>query len=223
MARLCSVANTRASPPNSVGCDDPIRRLAQDVVVEARKRRGIDRGPKSLPYAPGGGLWRIAPAGGGGTLPPTGALTTDFPAAVIAQPTMPATASRWCAWRPTPKRSATSTAKTPMAAPKKRFCGCSNEPSPAKSSDCSPGPAPSTTIAICGLRGKPKAHPSHRRSPLWRPDNHRLAARTRTPTQRASRQPLPPVAHRRLTLNRNRSINSRLTTRRSRRTLVRLS
>ena len=61
---------------------------------------------------------------------------TDSPVAVTAQPTTPCIASRWCACRPTHKRATTSSAKTPTAAPKKRFCGYSNEPSSAKSSDC---------------------------------------------------------------------------------------
>jgi len=38
----------------------------------------------------------------------------------------------------------------------------------------------------------------HRRRPFRRPTDHRLAARTRTPTQRHPRQQLPPMAHRRL-------------------------
>jgi transposase len=61
---------------------------------------------------------------------------TDSPVAVTAPPTTPCIASRWCACRRTHKRATTSSAKTPTAAPKKRFCGYSNERSPAKYSDC---------------------------------------------------------------------------------------
>ena len=61
---------------------------------------------------------------------------TDSPAAVTGQPTMPCIASRWCACRPSHKRATTSSVKTPTAAPKKRFCAYSNEPLPAKYSDC---------------------------------------------------------------------------------------
>ena len=46
------------------------------------------------------------------------------------------TASRWCACRPTSRRATTSRVNTETAAPKRRFCGCSNAPSPAKYSDC---------------------------------------------------------------------------------------
>jgi hypothetical protein len=42
-------------------------------------------------------------------------------------------------------------------------------------------------------------HPGHRRHSFRRPGHHRLATRTRTPTQRSPRQPLPPMADRRLT------------------------
>jgi transposase len=61
---------------------------------------------------------------------------TDSPVAVTAQPTMPCIASRWCACRPTHKPATTSSDKGPTAGRRKRFCGCSNEPSPAKYSDC---------------------------------------------------------------------------------------
>jgi WD40 repeat protein len=40
---------------------------------------------------------------------------------------------------------------------------------------------------------------AHRRHSFRRPGHHRLATRTRTPTQRSPRQPLPPMADRRLT------------------------
>ena len=61
---------------------------------------------------------------------------TDSPAAATGQPTMPCIASRWCACQPTRRRATTSSAKWPTAAARKRFCDCSNEPSPAKCSDC---------------------------------------------------------------------------------------
>ena len=50
------------------------------------------------------------------------------------------------------------------AAPKKRFCDCSNEPSPAKFRLLT-RPTRSTTTATCGPPGKPKTSPS-RPSPL---------------------------------------------------------
>src|SRR6202022_2866718 len=43
--------------------------------------------------------------------------------------------------------------------PRRRYCGCSNEPSPAKYSDCCPDPPPSTTTATCGLPDKLKTSP----------------------------------------------------------------
>ena len=110
-------------------------------------------------------------------------------------------------------------APTATAAPRRRFCGCSNAPSSAKYSDCSPGPPRSTTTATCGLPDKPKTSPWPPSPPFRRPGDHRLAARTRPPTQRHPGQQLPPVAQhpdhrRRLTPNRDRSIKyprSRLT------------
>ena len=57
------------------------------------------------------------------------------------------------------QRATTSDAKTPTAAPRKRSCGCSNAPSPAKFSDSSPDPARLTTTATCGPPGKPKTSP----------------------------------------------------------------
>lgn len=59
--------------------------------------------------------------------PATGSL-----AAAIEQPTTPSTGSRWCACRPTRRRATTSSANWPTAALRKKFCGYSNEPSPAK-------------------------------------------------------------------------------------------
>jgi transposase len=56
--------------------------------------------------------------------------------------------------------AATSSAKEPRAAPRKRSCDCSNAPSPARSSDSSPGPIQSTTTPIFGLPAKPRTSPS---------------------------------------------------------------
>jgi hypothetical protein len=61
----------------------------------------------------------------------------DFLAAVTAQPTAHFTELRWYACPATHRLAATSSGRGPRAAPRKRSCDCSNEPSPTKSSDSS--------------------------------------------------------------------------------------
>ncbi len=124
---------------------------------------------------------------------------TDSPAAGTGQPTMPSTASRWCACRATPRPATTSGAKPPTAAPKRDSAATQTRHRPRNIQTAHPPrrdrrlprPAPSPR--------RQKHHPKHRRHPFRRPTDHRLPARTRTPTQRHPRQQLPPMADRRLT------------------------
>ncbi|MCW2554535.1 MAG: hypothetical protein JWR78_4316 [Mycobacterium sp.] len=132
---------------------------------------------------------------------------TCFLAAVTAQPTAHCTELPWYACPATHRLAATSSAKEPRAAPRKRSCDCSNEPRPRDLPTPHPGLSDRRLHRPSACQASQEHHPRRGRQPLRRPDNHRLPTRTRKTTQRRPGHQLPSMAHRCLTINSNRSIN----------------
>ena len=120
------------------------------------------------------------------------------------------TASPWFAGPTIRAPATTSPANRPRAAPRKTFCDCSNAPSPAKCSHCSPRlrhrrlqrPTPSPTSQNITITAAATTSTSAYQ-----------ISRLNAANARHTRHPLPPMAQhpdhrRRLTPNRDRSINT---------------